>query len=112
MKSSPTCYKNIFPSQQSKKQRKFHKIESSKSPRRTTSLCNSSRWNTQRGNNMKKDIITFEEYFQQKAIEKRDNEIIANMLQEHYSITSIEKCTKVPQDRINEIAKANNIPLP
>ena len=57
---------------------------------------------------MKKDTITFEEYFQ----EKKEKEIITNMLQEHFSITSIEKATKVPQNRIIEIAKANNIPLP
>ena len=56
---------------------------------------------------MKKDYITFEEHIQQK----RDAEIITNMLQDYCSITLIEKVTKVPQDRIIEIAKANNIPL-
>ncbi len=60
-----------------------------------------------RGNNMKKDVITFEEYFQQK----REKEIIANLLQEHCPITTIEKATHVPYERIIEIAKANNIPL-
>ena len=60
---------------------------------------------------MKKDTITFEEHIQQKATQKRDNEIITNMLQDYCSITLIEKVTKVPQDRIIEIAKANNIPL-
>ena len=61
---------------------------------------------------MKKDTITFEEYIKQKAIDKLHNEIIASMLQDHCSITLIEKVTKVPQNRIIEIAKANNIPLP
>ncbi len=60
---------------------------------------------------MKKDTITFEEHIKQKGAEENSKQIITNMLQEHFSITTIEKCTKVPQDRIIEIAKANNIPL-
>ncbi len=56
---------------------------------------------------MKKDYITFEEHIKQKHTEK----IIANMLQDHCSIAKIEQWTKLPQDRIIEITKANNIPL-
>ena len=64
-----------------------------------------------RGNNMKKDYITFEEHIKQKCEKAKESEIITNMLQEHCPITSIEKLTKVPHNRILEIAKTNNIPL-
>ena len=60
---------------------------------------------------MKKDTITFEEYIKQKAIAEDRNKIITNMLHDHCPITTIEKYTNVPQDRIIEIAKVNNLPL-
>ena len=60
---------------------------------------------------MKKDYITFEEHIKQKCEKAKESEIITNMLQEHFSITSIEKATKIPQNRIIEIAKANNCPI-
>ena len=60
---------------------------------------------------MKKDYITFEEHIKQKCEKAKESEIITNMLQEHCPITSIEKLTKVPHNRILEIAKTNNIPL-
>ena len=52
-------------------------------------------------------MTSLAEFIQQK----REKEIIANLLQEHCPITTIEKATHVPYERIIEIAKANNIPL-
>ncbi len=60
---------------------------------------------------MKKDYITFEEHIKQKCEKAKESEIITNMLQKHVSIETIENYTNVPQNRIIEIAKANNIPL-
>ena len=47
-----------------------------------------------------------------EGVEKRNNEIVTNMLMEHLPIVTIEKYTRLSQDQILQIAKANNIPLP
>ena len=47
-----------------------------------------------------------------EGVEKRNNEIVTNMLMEHFPMATIEKCTRIPIDLILQIAKANNIPLP
>ncbi len=47
-----------------------------------------------------------------EGVEKRNNEIVTNMLMEQIPIAKIEKWTRLSQDQILQIAKANNIPLP
>ena len=46
-----------------------------------------------------------------EGVEKRNNEIVTNMLMEHLPIVTIEKYTRLSLDQILQIAKANNIPL-
>ena len=47
-----------------------------------------------------------------EGVEKRNNEIVTNMLMEQIPIVKIEKWTRLSQDQILQIAKVNNIPLP
>ena len=65
----------------------------------------------ERGNDMGKAIVEYEKKLQEKATEKRNNEIVTNMLHEKMAISVIEKVTNVPLAQIIQIAKANNIPL-
>ena len=46
-----------------------------------------------------------------EGVEKSNNEIVTNMLMEQIPIAKIEKWTRLSQDQILQIAKANNIPL-
>ena len=59
------------------------------------------------GNDMKKDITAFK----QSRKDEGRNEIVANMLKENMSMSIIEKVTKLSEQQIIQIAKANNIPL-
>ena len=60
-----------------------------------------------KGNDMKKDITAFK----QSLKDEGRNEIVANMLKENMSMSIIEKATKLSEQQIIQIAKANNIPL-
>ncbi|MBR5838289.1 MAG: hypothetical protein IKZ84_07050 [Victivallales bacterium] len=53
----------------------------------------------------------FAEY-KKSVKEENSREIAANMLKKHFSMASIEECTRLPLDQILQIAKANNIQLP
>ena len=56
---------------------------------------------------MKKDINAFK----QSLKDETKNEIVTNMLKENMSMSIIEKATKLSEQQIIQIAKANNIPL-
>ena len=56
---------------------------------------------------MKKDITAFK----QSLKDEGRNEIVTNMLKENMSMSIIEKATKLSEQQIIQIAKANNIPL-
>ena len=60
-----------------------------------------------KGNDMKKDINAFK----QSLKDETKNEIVTNMLKENMSMSIIEKATKLSEQQIIQIAKANNIPL-
>ena len=68
-----------------------------------------------RGNDMRKAFAEYKKSIKdeghQEGVEKRNNEIVTNMLIEHLPIATIEKCTRLPLDQILQIAKANNIQL-
>ena len=64
-----------------------------------------------RGNDMRKAFAEYKRSVKAEAAEENSREIAANMLKEHFSMASIEKCTRLPLDQILQIAKANNIQL-
>ncbi len=56
-----------------------------------------------------------EEYkksLREEAAKERDTQIVTNMLKEHFPIARIAKYTQLSPDKILQIAKANNIPMP
>ena len=69
-----------------------------------------------RGNDMRKAFAEYKKSIKdegiQEATEKRNNEIVTNMLMEHIPMATIEKCTRLPFEQILQIAKANNIQIP
>ena len=60
---------------------------------------------------MKKDINAFKQSLKKEGAIERDTEIVTNMLKENMSLSIIEKATKLSEQQIIQIAKANNIPL-
>ena len=60
---------------------------------------------------MKKDITAFKQSLKDEGAEERDTQIVTNMLKENMSMSIIEKATKLSEQQIIQIAKANNIPL-
>ena len=64
-----------------------------------------------KGNDMKKDISAFKQGLKKEGAIERDTEIVTNMLKENMSMSIIEKATKLSEQQIIQIAKANNIPL-
>ena len=64
-----------------------------------------------RGNDMRKAFAEYKRIVRAEAAEENSREIAANMLKEHFSMASIEKCTRLPLDQILQIAKENNIQL-
>ena len=56
---------------------------------------------------MKKDISAFK----QSIKNERDTEIVTNLLKKKCPLAMIEDLIQISQDKIIQIAKANNIPL-
>ena len=60
---------------------------------------------------MRKAFAEYKRSVKAEAAEENSREIAVNMLKKHFSMTSIEECTRLPLDQILQIAKANNIQL-
>ncbi len=52
------------------------------------------------------------EEYKQSIKDERDIQIVTNMLKKKCSLAMIEDILQIPLDKILQIAKANNIPLP
>ena len=65
-----------------------------------------------RGNDMRKAFAEYKRIVRAEAAEENSREIAANMLREQIPISKIEKWTRLSQEQILQIAKANNISLP
>ena len=64
-----------------------------------------------RGNDMRKAFAEYKRIVRAEAAEENSREIAANMLREQIPISKIEKWTRLSQEQILQIAKANNIQL-
>ena len=60
---------------------------------------------------MKKDISAFKQGLKKEGAIERDTEIVTNMLKKKCPLTMIEDLIQISQEKIIQIAKANNIPL-
>ena len=60
---------------------------------------------------MKKDINAFKQSLKNEGAIERDTEIVTNMLKKKCPLALIEDLIQISQDKIIQIAKANNIPL-
>ena len=57
-------------------------------------------------------IEEYKKSVREEGVEENRNEIVTNMLKDHCPISTIEKYTQLPLNKILQIAKANNIPMP
>ena len=57
-------------------------------------------------------IEEYKKSIKEEGAEERDIQIVTNMLKEHFPIAKIAKYTQLSPNKILQIAKANNIPVP